>query len=121
MKTTSALCLAALAAVLTAGTAQVALADIVIPDREVRKPVPKLVVVVRPHRAQIVLTGKGFKATGKGRLAKMKLPQGDYTLTVSFKGHVAQTRRIKVNRRGNIRIRMILEKQKKGKPGKPTA
>ena len=121
MKTTSTLCLMALAALLTAGTAQVAQADIVIPDREVRKPVPKLVVVVRPHRAQILLTSKGFKATGKGRLARWKLAPGDYKLTVSFKGHVPQTRLIKVTKKGKVRVRLILKKQKKGKSNKPTA
>ncbi len=118
MKTIRILCLAALATMLWSGAAR---ADIVVPGREVRKPVPKIVVVVRPHRAQIVLTGKGFKATGMGRLTRMKLAPGKYKLTVSHKGHFTHHQQVKVTKKGNVRVRLILKKQKKGKAGTPAA
>lgn len=116
MKTTTTLCLGALVTLLLAGPAQVARADVIVePHPDVRKSIPKLVVVVRPHRAQILLTGKRVKITARGRLARMRLAPGDYKVTVSFTGHVTQTRRIQIKRKGKVSIKLILKKQKKGK------
>lgn len=112
------------AACLTALTLAAAPADadiIIEPHPSVRKKQPKLIVVVRPHKALIVLTGKGVKATARGRLAQRHLAPGRYTLTISHPGHVTHTRKVTIKRKGKVVIRLDLKKRKKGRPGKPAA
>ena len=118
MKTHTFLLRAVLPALLFFGAAELARADIVMPTPQFPRPVPKLVVVVRPHQADIVLTGKGYRTASKGRLAKKTLPYGDYTLTVSHKGHITETRRLKISRWKKVRIKMILKKSVGKKKGK---
>ncbi len=97
-------------------------ADIIIePHPSVRKKQPKLVVVVRPHRALIVLTGKGVKASARGRLARQSLAPGRYKLTISHPGYLTHARTLTIKKKGKVVIRLDLKKKRKGKPGKPAA
>lgn len=111
------LALASILSILLANVPE-ARADIVVPDLKLRKRTPRLVIEVRPGAAKIMLQGQGLRVQGTGRLVRRGMPPGSYRVTVSLKHHKTQTRQIKVFKKGNVRLRMILKQSEKTGKGK---